>query len=129
MAEDVRTDLTGGALEADPVSKVVYGGPTISWRGIFAGAFVGILAYLALAALGMALGETGARSTRIAGWFFFATIVLGSLVALFAGAWAARRNIRHPLSNRDRRLAMAARPEWYGLTYGGRPVVPEPQST
>ena len=65
-------------------------------------------------------GRVTARATQATGWFFFVTIVLGSLAALFAGALGARRNIQHPLSERNRRLAMQARPEWHGYGYVGR---------
>jgi hypothetical protein len=85
-----------GASEEDTVTRVVQS--TISWKGIFAGAFVGILVYLGLAALGVAFGAIGMDEAVEAGSGGMAlTIGMGiwliaiTLVSLFAGGYVASR--------------------------------------
>jgi hypothetical protein len=73
------------------------------------------------------VGQTAGNVTQALGWTFFVSIVLGALAALFGGVLGVRRNIRHPLSERDRRVAMEARPEWFGYVYGA-PARAAPQS-
>lgn len=58
------------------------------------------------------IGHVAARATQYTGWALFGMILLGGAAALFGGAFGARRNIRRPLSSRDRRVAMASRGEW-----------------
>ncbi len=60
-------------------------------------------------------GITAAKATQAAGWSLFIMIVLGSTAALFGGALAARRNIRRPVSEKDRRIALESRREWSPL--------------
>lgn len=56
--------------------------------------------------------KAAAQAVQLAGWSLFVVTVLGSIVALFGGAFGARRNITYPLSERDRRAALDARADW-----------------
>lgn len=58
------------------------------------------------------VGQTAAQATQAAGWILFGMILLGSAAALLGGALGARRNISHPLSDRDRKIAIESRGAW-----------------
>jgi hypothetical protein len=58
----------------------------------------------------VAIGATNA--TRAAGWAVFISVLGGSICALFGGGLGARRNIRRPLSEADKKVALDAEAAW-----------------
>lgn len=99
MRDDIRSDPAGlRTAPADLVARVHPLGPSISWRAILAGGLVGGLVYLALTALGIALGGIGLEQAIEEGggggalslgagiWMLFSAIV-----SLFIGGFTAAR--------------------------------------
>lgn len=60
------------------------------------------------------VGQGAARATQVGGWILFVTVLLGGAAALWGGAYGARRNLRRPVSERDRQMALESRTLWYG---------------
>lgn len=83
--------------EVDPVTQVISGRPQISWRAIFAGAFVAILVDMLLMTLGMAVGgiglervvqQGGVEGLSIGAGIWF---IISAIVALGCGSYVASR--------------------------------------
>jgi hypothetical protein len=83
--------------EVDPVTQVISGRPHISWRAIFAGAFVAVLVEMLLTTLGVAVGGIGLERVVQQGggtglsigagiWF-----IASAIIALGCGGYASAR--------------------------------------
>lgn len=87
------------AAELDPVTQVISSRPHISWRAIFAGAFVAVLVDMLLATLGMAVGAIGLEHvlrqgggqglTIGAGIWFIVSAIIALAVGSYVGARAS----------------------------------------
>ncbi len=92
-----RVETSYSAVEVDPVTQVISPRPHISWRAIFAGAFVAILVDMLLATLGMAVGgiglehvaqQGGAQGLSIGAAIWF---IASNIIALAVGSYVGAR--------------------------------------
>lgn len=65
-----------------------------------------------VASTAQSIGQGAAQAAMVTGWVLFGMILLGSAASLFGGVLGARRNIKHPVTERDRKVALEARSEW-----------------